>query len=54
MSERHPIRNRTAIGPRQGNDWRCAGEEPRLDDLLADPLVHLVMRRDGISLPPCG
>lgn len=30
--------------------WRNAGEEPDLADVLADPLVHLVMRRDGVSL----
>jgi hypothetical protein len=23
--------------------------EPSLDELLADPLLHLVMRRDGVS-----
>jgi len=26
-----------------------AGTEPRLAELLADPLTHLVMRRDGIT-----
>jgi hypothetical protein len=30
--------------------WRKAGEEPDLAEVLADPLVHLVMRRDGVSL----
>jgi hypothetical protein len=30
--------------------WRNAGEEPDLADVLGDPLVHLVMRRDGVSL----
>jgi hypothetical protein len=30
--------------------WRKAGEEPDLADVLADPLVHLVMRRDGVTL----
>jgi len=29
--------------------WRDAGEEPKLSDVLADPLIHLVMRRDGVS-----
>ncbi len=29
--------------------WRFAGEEPALDELLADPLLHLVMKRDGVS-----
>lgn len=31
------------------NSWSIAGVEPRLDELLADPIVHLVMQRDGIS-----
>jgi hypothetical protein len=31
--------------------WRRAGREPALADVLVDPLVHLVMRRDGITLP---
>ncbi len=30
--------------------WQSAGEEPRLVDILADPIVQLVMRRDGVSL----
>jgi hypothetical protein len=29
--------------------WSVAGGEPRLEDVLADPLVHLVMRRDGVE-----
>ena len=29
--------------------WQNAGEEPALADVLADPLVHQVMRRDGVS-----
>lgn len=29
--------------------WRHAGIEPSLDDMLADPIVHAVMRRDGIG-----
>jgi hypothetical protein len=28
-----------------------AGWEPALSEILAEPLVHLVMRRDGVSLP---
>ena len=31
--------------------WREAGHEPGLGEVLADPLVHLVMRRDGVTLP---
>jgi hypothetical protein len=30
--------------------WLEAGLEPALVDLLADPVVHLVMRRDGVSM----
>jgi hypothetical protein len=31
-------------------EWLEAGEEPALADLLADSVVHLVMRRDGVSM----
>jgi hypothetical protein len=31
--------------------WGTAGVEPGLGDLFNDPLVHLVMRRDGVTLP---
>lgn len=30
--------------------WLEAGDEPVLAELLADPLLHLVMRRDGVSM----
>jgi len=29
--------------------WSCAGPEPALDDLLYDPIVELLMRRDRIG-----
>ncbi len=29
--------------------WCEAGEEPTLEDVLADPIVHMVARRDGLS-----
>ena len=29
--------------------WSEAGPEPYIDDLLADPIVHLVMRRDRLT-----
>jgi hypothetical protein len=29
--------------------WSEAGIEPRLEDMLADPLVRAVMRRDGVT-----
>ncbi|HEY3918274.1 MAG TPA: hypothetical protein VGL83_10805 [Stellaceae bacterium] len=30
--------------------WLEPGDEPALGDLLADPVLHLVMRRDGVSM----
>lgn len=30
--------------------WQEPGKEPCIADILADPIVHLVMRRDGVSL----
>jgi len=30
--------------------WRRAGEEPALEEVLADPVIHAVMRRDGVTL----
>jgi len=30
--------------------WLEPGQEPALLDLLADPVLHLVMRRDGLSM----
>jgi hypothetical protein len=30
-----------------GTRWLAAGKEPPLAELLADPLIGLVMRRDG-------
>ena len=29
--------------------YRSAGQEPSLDEVLADPIIHAVMRRDGVS-----
>ena len=29
--------------------WSEAGPEPEISELLADPIVHLVMRRDGLT-----
>jgi len=34
---------------RKAQSWSEAGDEPRLTDLLADPIVHLVMARDHLS-----
>ncbi len=30
-------------------NWAEAGVEPKLDDMIADPLVRLLMRHDGVS-----
>lgn len=32
-----------------GTRFLAAGREPTLDEVFADPLVALVMRRDGVS-----
>lgn len=29
--------------------WCQPGEEPTLEEVLADPIVHMVARRDGLS-----
>ena len=34
---------------RPERQWSAGGTEPALADLLADPIVHLVMRRDGVT-----
>ena len=36
--------------PRLADCWKSAGAEPSLEEILADPVLHLVMRRDGVSL----
>lgn len=28
----------------------CSAGEPVLDELLADPILHAILRRDGLSL----
>jgi hypothetical protein len=44
----HPFPFACSETTARGSQWP-AGTEPRLSDVLADPLVHLVMRRDGVS-----
>lgn len=29
--------------------WDKSGQEPKLDELLADPVVEAVLRRDGLT-----
>jgi hypothetical protein len=36
--------------PNAADMWRDPGIEPSLEDVLSDPLVHLVMRRDRLSV----
>jgi hypothetical protein len=39
------------LNPRihRADQWQGGAIEPRLQDVLKDPLVALVMRRDGVS-----
>jgi hypothetical protein len=30
-------------------DWRCAGDEPTLAEIFTEPIMHLMMRRDGVD-----
>ncbi len=30
--------------------WRFGGVEPKVEDLLTDPIVELILRRDRITL----
>ncbi len=30
--------------------WSSDGVEPSLEDVMVDPLVHLVMQRDGLTV----
>jgi len=31
------------------NDWMRSGTEPALDEMLGDPIVMALMRRDGVT-----
>ena len=37
------------MATRKREKWAQAGVEPRLDDMIADPLVRVLMRHDGVS-----
>jgi hypothetical protein len=41
---------RRSRGARPPDCWVRGGAEPALEELLADPVLHLVMRRDRVSL----
>jgi hypothetical protein len=52
--DREPRATRCAVASparraSDGDRWTGAGAEPALEELLADPVLHLVMRRDGVS-----
>jgi hypothetical protein len=40
---------RAARQARGRADWSRAGAEPSVAEVLEDPLVHLVLRRDGLT-----
>jgi hypothetical protein len=42
-------RARDCVAAQRGTRWLAAGKEPSLEEVLADPLIGLVMRRDGVS-----
>ena len=50
MSAIRAIRRHSSSQPQSVRDeiWP-AGTEPTLREMFADPLVHLVMRRDGVT-----
>lgn len=35
--------------PRTEQDWRKAGIEPSLRELMNDPIMRLLLRRDGLT-----
>jgi hypothetical protein len=50
----NPLQTKKATPPPcapSRDPWARAGIEPRLEEVLADPLVHQVMRRDGVTEP---
>jgi hypothetical protein len=42
-------RERRTSSIRRARPWSAGGCEPCLEDVLADPIVHQVMRRDGVE-----
>lgn len=50
LGERRPGEmTRGCVRAAAGTRFLAAGREPTLDEVLADPLVALLMRRDGVS-----
>jgi hypothetical protein len=50
VSRAEPVGAGTLDPASIGRKWREAGQEPTLEQVLADPIVHLLMLRDGIEL----
>jgi len=46
IKDQPPVRECTQAVPAQ-DDWLTG--EPRIRDMLSDPIVHLVMRRDNLG-----
>ncbi len=49
---RSPVASRTMPRrrPARRDPYAEGGTEPKLDDLLHDPITEAIMRRDGVSL----
>jgi hypothetical protein len=50
VGDRWHMINAARNRPSDDARWGTAGREPHLDDVFRDPIVHLVMRRDGVTL----
>lgn len=44
-----PLKPRS-LRPHPADRWQDAGVEPTLSEVLSDPLIHLILRRDGLNL----
>jgi hypothetical protein len=42
-------RQRIEREARYWEQWMCAGREPALSSMIDDPIVRLVMKRDGLT-----
>ena len=50
LGARYGLRfSQIAIFSHVSRQWLEPGVEPALNDLLADPVMHAVMRRDGVT-----
>ncbi|MBF0095130.1 MAG: hypothetical protein HQL33_04015 [Alphaproteobacteria bacterium] len=48
--DRGDIVVRVGAPPRPADRWAGAGEEPMIEDVIADPLFHLLLRRDRLTV----